>query len=54
MRKVVVVGGQNYPVPFSDNTAVLSAELWDPVNESFSSMASATVPRTYHSVAHRR
>ncbi|MGX6602566.1 discoidin domain-containing protein [Micromonosporaceae bacterium Da 78-11] len=49
--KVAVFGGQNYPVPFSDNTAVLSAELWDPVSESFSTMAIATGPRTYHSVA---
>jgi galactose oxidase len=49
--KVVVVGGQNFPVPFSDNTAVLNAELWDPVSETFSPMAQAAVPRTYHSVA---
>lgn len=49
--KVVVFGGQNFPVPFSDNTSVLSAEMWDPATESFSAMASAAVPRTYHSVA---
>ncbi len=49
--KVVVVGGQNFPVPFSDNTAVLSAEMWDPATESFSALAPAAVPRTYHSVA---
>jgi galactose oxidase len=48
--KVVVMGGQNFAVPFSDNTAVLTAEMWDPVSEQFSPMASATVPRTYHSV----
>ncbi|HEX9998965.1 MAG TPA: discoidin domain-containing protein [Actinoplanes sp.] len=49
--KVVVVGGQNFAVPFSDNAAVLSAEMWDPVSESFTTMATATVPRTYHSVS---
>ena len=49
--KVVVFGGQNFPVPFSDNTAVLSAELWDPATEPFTTMAPAAVPRTYHSVA---
>jgi galactose oxidase len=49
--KVAVFGGQNFPVPFSDNTAVLSAELWDPATETFSTMASAAIPRTYHSVA---
>jgi galactose oxidase len=49
--KVAVFGGENYPVPFSDNTAVLSAELWDPATETFSTLASAAIPRTYHSVA---
>jgi galactose oxidase len=49
--KVVVFGGQNFPVPFSDNTAVLSAELWDPATEQFTTMAPAAIPRTYHSVA---
>ena len=49
--KVVVVGGQNFPVPFSDNTAVLSAEMWDPATETFSALAAQAVPRTYHSVA---
>ena len=49
--KVAVFGGQNFPVPFSDNTAVLSAELWDPATETFSTMASSAIPRTYHSVA---
>ncbi len=49
--KVVVFGGQNFPVPFSDNTAVLSAEMWDPATESFTTLASSAVPRTYHSVA---
>jgi galactose oxidase len=49
--KVVVIGGQNFAQPFSDNTAVLAAELWDPVSESFSTMATEAVPRVYHSVA---
>jgi galactose oxidase len=49
--KVLVIGGQNYAVPFSDNTAVLNAELWDPSTEKFTTMATMTVPRTYHSVA---
>ena len=49
--KVVVFGGQNFAVPFSDNTAVLTAEMWDPATESFSALAPAAVPRTYHSVA---
>ncbi|AEV83893.1 hypothetical protein ACWT_2548 [Actinoplanes sp. SE50] len=49
--KVAVFGGQNYPVPFSDNTAVLQAELFDPVTETFSPLSPAAMPRTYHSVA---
>lgn len=49
--QVMVVGGQSYPVPFSDNTAVLPAELWDPVTETFTTLAPMSVPRTYHSVA---
>jgi galactose oxidase len=49
--KVLVVGGQNFAQPFSDNTAVLPAELWDPVTESFSTMATEAAPRVYHSVA---
>jgi galactose oxidase len=49
--KVLVVGGENYAVPFTDNTAVLNAELWDPTSGQFTTMATMAVPRTYHSVA---
>jgi galactose oxidase len=49
--KVAVFGGQNFPVPFSDNTAVLSAEIWDPATEKFTALAPAAIPRVYHSVA---
>ena len=49
--KVAVFGGENFAVPFSDNTAVVSAELWDPATETFSTLAPAAIPRTYHSVA---
>jgi galactose oxidase len=49
--KVLVLGGQDYAVPFSDNGAVLTPELWDPATESFSQMAPQIVPRVYHSVA---
>jgi galactose oxidase len=49
--KVAVFGGENYAQPFSDNTAVLTPEIWDPATETFTTMASSLVPRTYHSVA---
>jgi len=49
--KVLVVGGENFAAPFSDNTAVLNAELWDPTSGQFTTMAAMAMPRTYHSVA---
>ncbi|PPK68436.1 discoidin domain-containing protein [Actinokineospora auranticolor] len=48
---VVVIGGQERPVPFSDQTAVLTAELWNPSTGTFRPLAPVAVPRTYHSVA---
>lgn len=49
--QVVVVGGQAWPVTFSDDGAVMVAELWDPATEKFSRLAAMQTPRTYHSVA---
>jgi galactose oxidase len=49
--KVLVVGGQQHPRPFTDTSAVLSPELWDPATGNFTVMAPQTIPRTYHSVA---
>ncbi|MFC5056161.1 discoidin domain-containing protein [Saccharothrix xinjiangensis] len=48
---VVVIGGQGRPVPFSDRTAVLTPELWNPATGRFTPLAPMAVPRTYHSVA---
>lgn len=49
--QVVTIGGQAWPVTFSDDGAVLAAELWDPTTEKWSRLASMVTPRTYHSVA---
>ncbi|KAL9029978.1 MAG: hypothetical protein Q9196_001844 [Gyalolechia fulgens] len=49
--KVLVVGGEAYVVPFSDNTAVLTPELYNPASSSFTSVNPMSVPRTYHSWA---
>ncbi|HSU22019.1 MAG TPA: discoidin domain-containing protein [Variovorax sp.] len=49
--QVMVVGGQSHAVPFSDNTSVLPAELWDPASETFTTLAPMSVPRNYHSIA---
>src|SRR5260221_13073780 len=49
--EVVVVGGETYAVPFSDDHAVLTPELWSPTTETFMPLARQAVPRTYHSIA---
>lgn len=49
--KVLVIGGQQHPQPFTDTGAVLSPELWDPATGNFTVMAPEAIARTYHSVA---
>jgi galactose oxidase len=49
--QVVIVGGQTFPVPFSDNTAILVPELWDPETLVFRQLAPMQTPRVYHSSA---
>ncbi|MBC8733514.1 RICIN domain-containing protein [Paraburkholderia sp. UCT2] len=49
--QVVVLGGEAYPVTFSDDTAVLAPELWDPTTKTFSVLPPQAVPRNYHSIA---
>ena len=49
--KVFVSGGMQLPKTFSDDTAVLTPELWNPATRTFSDMAPMQVPRTYHSEA---
>ncbi|KAL8772295.1 MAG: hypothetical protein Q9209_002507 [Squamulea sp. 1 TL-2023] len=49
--KVLVVGGESYPIPFSDNTATNTPELFNPATSSFTSVNPLAVPRTYHSFA---
>lgn len=49
--KVMVTGGQSYAVPFTDTTAALNPELWDPVTQNFTILPPHTKPRTYHSIA---
>jgi Domain of unknown function (DUF4082)/Galactose oxidase-like, Early set domain/Divergent InlB B-repeat domain/Kelch motif len=49
--KVLVTGGTSGP-GFNDTTSpVFAAEMWDPVTELWTLMASATIPRLYHSAA---
>ena len=49
--KVLTLGGQTVPVPFSDATSVLTPELWDPATGAFTKMADEATPRNYHSWA---
>lgn len=49
--KIMVTGGENYAVPFSDDTSVLSPELFDPVAGTWTTLPPHNVPRNYHSTA---
>ncbi|HYP29410.1 MAG TPA: galactose oxidase-like domain-containing protein [Blastocatellia bacterium] len=49
--KVLVTGGTSGGGFNNARGAVLAAEMWDPATERFSVMASASVPRLYHSTA---
>lgn len=49
--QVVVVGGQSIPQPFTDTSAVLTPEIWDPATGAWNLLAPMQTPRTYHSTA---
>jgi galactose oxidase len=49
--QVMIVGGQTYPVPFSDATAILTPEIWDPLTQVFRQLTPMQTPRVYHSTA---
>jgi galactose oxidase len=47
--QVVIIGGQTYPVPFSDATAILVSEIWDNQTQVFRQLSPMQTPRVYHS-----
>ena len=47
---VMIVGGQVYGQPFSDDTAQLIPEIWVAATGNFIRVPPIAVPRTYHSV----
>ncbi len=47
--EVVITGGQTYPVPFSDATAILTPEIWDPLTRVFRQLNPMQTARVYHS-----
>ena len=48
---VLVTGGTSGPGSNNDTTPVFAAELWNPTTQRWTTMASASVPRLYHSAA---
>jgi galactose oxidase len=48
---IVFVGGQSVPQPFTDTSAVMVPEIWDPVTQRFNLLKPMQTPRTYHSTA---
>ncbi|SNS48399.1 Kelch motif-containing protein [Noviherbaspirillum humi] len=49
--KVLVTGGMSGPGFNDAATAVLAAEMWDPLTGKWTEMASMKIPRLYHSTA---
>jgi galactose oxidase len=49
--QVLVVGGQKFAQPFTDDSAELRPELWNPATGAFTLLAPMLVPRNYHSIA---
>jgi galactose oxidase len=49
--QVFVTGGQTIGMPFSDDNADLTPEMWDPATNRFTKMLPNSIPRTYHSIA---
>ena len=49
--KVLITGGSSAPAVEDCTTAVLPAEIWDPANETFTTVASMPHYRVYHSTA---
>jgi galactose oxidase len=49
--EVVVIGGMTSVKLFSDDNAVLEAEIWNPTTETFRTLKRMNIPRTYHAVA---
>ena len=49
--KVILIGGMTKIRVFTEDTAVLPTELWDPGTKTFTLLPSVAIPRTYHSAA---
>jgi hypothetical protein len=48
---VLANGGTRYTDPFDESQATLTSELWSPATETWTTMASMSTVRVYHSIA---
>ena len=48
---VLITGGQQYGIPFSDNGSSRPPQRWDPRATTFTTVAPLSIPRNYHSIA---
>jgi YVTN family beta-propeller protein len=49
--ELIAIGGNNTGTQFTDANAVLAAEIWNPSNDQWRTVASMSVARGYHSTA---
>jgi galactose oxidase len=49
--EVLVIGGMESTILFSDQGSVLVPELWNPVTKTWKQLSAMSVPRNYHSAA---
>ena len=49
--EVMIIGGNTSGTEFSDSGTILTPEIWNPDTRTWRSVADASVPRNYHSVA---
>jgi Domain of unknown function (DUF1929)/IPT/TIG domain len=48
---VLVTGGEGTTDPFHQDSAAFAAEMWSPLSENFTTLASMQIARVYHSIA---
>ena len=49
--KILIIGGQTQAKSFSDSYSVMIPELYDPIKNTFKTLAPLQIPRNYHSIA---
>lgn len=49
--KILIIGGQTQAKSFTDSYSVLIPELYNPITNTFKTLAPLQIPRNYHSIA---